>query len=95
MGKVTLKSICERKAVINFWEMMANRSGYESNVVLEKDDDGGWTASIVINDMPPQATPEEAIEKLGMYLKSMQSVVKGKNIKKLNIEGIFKPYHTR
>lgn len=45
------------------------------------------------SDMPPQDTPEEAIDRMGLYLREMAKAMKGRNIKHLKIDSIFNPVH--
>lgn len=94
MARILLRKIEPTNAEINFHVPLDVRgaSGYETNVRLIKKGDG-WVAEMQFNDMPPQSTPEEAIDRLGLYLKSMSKSVKGRNIKHLNVDGLFKPVH--
>lgn len=71
-------------------------TGYETNISLYNKGGQGWTAEISFGgDMPPQESFEDAIDRLGLYLKRFAPVVKSKNFKHLNPEPIFRPKHTR
>lgn len=94
MATIKLISVTEDSARINFHEYIGvGGTGYETDVVLRNKDGQGWTAEMKFDNMPPQETPEEAIERMGLYLQALRKAVKGKNIKHLNIDGLFKPKH--
>lgn len=69
-------------------------TGYETNVSLYNKNGEGWVAEISFGDMPPQESFEDAIDRLGLYLKKMTPALKGKNFKHINPEPLFKPKHT-
>ena len=95
MSKIQLKEVNESRARVNFHVNLDSRAsrGYETDVAIKKTDEG-WIAEIHIgSDMPHQETPEEAVDRLCIYLKKLSTAVKGKNIKHLNIDGLFKPVH--
>lgn len=80
---------------VNFWHELPQRGcGYESTVDIELDDDG-WRASISIGDMPAQDSPEDAADKLSDYLLAMSKAVKGRKIKCLNLDGMFRPKYIK
>lgn len=93
MTTIKLKEITEDNAKISFHVNLDNRgsTGYETLVKLNKSDTGGWTAIISFDDMPNQNTPEDAIERLGLYCRKMSTALKGKNIKHLSINELFNP----
>lgn len=95
MATIKLRLLHEGEAYINFHVPLdgARGGGYETSVELLNKDGNGWTASMSFDDMPPQTTPEEAIDRMGLYLRSMAKAMKGKNIKSFNIDKIFLPIH--
>ena len=98
MASVKLKSISSEGAAINFHVNINNKdvSGYETDVMVTKNNDKeGWTASIRFAGMPVQETPEDALDRLGLYLISMAKYIKGKNIKHLNVGTLFDTTHKK
>ena len=96
MSSVRLVAIQEDGARVNFHVNLDSRgsSGYETDVdIYEKEE--GWVAEIKIEDMPPQSSPEEAADRLSLYLEKLSKAIKGKNIKHLNIDSLFKPVYKR
>ena len=99
MSTVRLKEIQEGDAVINFHVNLDSRgaSGYETDVKLynkaESGFNGQWVCEMSFTGMPPQDTPEEAIDRMGLYLRNMAKTMKGKNIKHLNVDSLFKAVH--
>lgn len=95
MSRIQLRLIQEGEVYINFHVNLDKRgsSGYESTVSLYNKDGEGWIAEMSFSDMPPQETPEEAIDRMGLYLREMAKAMKGKNIKHINIDKIFLPVH--
>lgn len=93
MSSIKLNSITEEKAEINFHTTIDQKrgTGYETNLTLRNLDGNGWVAVMNFTDMPKQETPEEAIDRMGLYLRNMAKVMKGKNIKHLNIDKLFRP----
>lgn len=85
----------EDKSCINFHVNLDKRgsAGYETTVLLHNKDGQGWTAEMKFDEMPTQETPEEAIDRMGLYLREMAKAMKGRNIKHLNIGGLFKVNH--
>lgn len=95
MSTIQLRLVQEDEAYINFHVNLDARgsTGYESTISLYNKDGQGWTAEMKFDDMPPQETPEEAIDRMGLYLREMAKAMKGKDIKHLNIDNLFKPVH--
>ncbi len=95
MSRIKLESIQEDEVSISVSVNLGKdgRTGYESRLNLYNKNDAGWVAHMNFDDMPPQATPEEAAERLGLYLVSMSKAMKGKNIKHLNIGTLFDVVH--
>lgn len=95
MSTIRLRLVQEGEAYINFHVNLDKRgsSGYETSVELYNKDGKGWTASMSFSDMPPQDTPEDAIDRMGLYLREMAKAMKGRNIKHLKIDSIFNPVH--
>lgn len=95
MATIKLSLIQEDEVYINFHVNLDKRgsTGYETNVSLYNKDGQGWTAQMSFSDMPPQETPEEAIDRMGLYLREMAKVMKGKNIKHINIGSLFNPVY--
>lgn len=92
MKRVRLKSINEGKAVINFqsdFERDGRGGGYETDVTLIKSYKGTWTATMEFGDMPPQESPQAAIDKMGKYLTALSKAMKGKHISHLNVDTLF------
>jgi len=65
-------------------------TGYTGDLELYNKDGQGWVAHMNLNDMPPQASFEEAVDRLGLYMKKLSVALKGKNVKSLNPEPLFK-----
>lgn len=95
MSTITLRLVQKGEAYINFHVCLdgIRGSGYETSVDLYNKDGKGWTASMCFDDMPPQSSPEDAIDRMGLYLRSMAKAMKGRNIKHLNIDDLFNPVH--
>jgi len=95
MATIRLRAINEGEACINFHVNLdkQGRTGYETVVSLSNKDGQGWSAEMKFDEMPPQETPEEAIDRMGLYLREMARAMKGKNIKHLNIGSLFDPAH--
>jgi len=95
MATIKPTVIQEDEVYINFHVNLDDRGrcGFESTVSLYNKDGEGWIAEMSFNDMPPQETPEEAIDRMGLYLRNMAKAMKGKNIKHLNIDKLFNPIH--
>jgi len=95
MTTIKAKLIQADVARINFHVNLDTRgsTGFETDVTLENKYGNGWTAEMMFCDMPAQETPEEAIDRMGLYLRSMAKAMKGRNIKHLNIDELFKPVH--
>lgn len=95
MATIKLELLQEDEVYINFHVNLDKRgsTGYESRVSLYNKNESGWVAEMSFNDMPPQETPEEAIDRMGLYLREMAKAMKGRNIKHLNIGDAFKPVH--
>ena len=95
MATIKLLSIRKTEACINFHVNLDKRGsvGYESGVALFHKEGEGWTAHMTFNDMPAQETPEQAIDRMGLYLREMAKTMKGKNIKHLNIGTLFNSIH--
>ncbi len=95
MATIKLSLIQEDEVYINFHVNLDKRgsTGYETNVSLYNKDGQGWKAEMSFNDMPAQETPEEAIDRMGLYLREMAKAMKGKNIKHINIGSLFDPVH--
>ena len=91
MSSIKLKKAEQNLSVVNFhgdFDSTGAR-GYEADVKFERGDCGRWVASVTIDGMTAQETPEEAADRLSKYLYVMSKAVKGKNIKHLNIGGMF------
>ena len=92
MSSIKLRSIKKHEHStdfsINFHVDLERGSGYETNVLLSSKPEG-WVAEINFIDMPAQETPEEALDRLGLYLRNMAKAVKGENIKHLNVGTLF------
>lgn len=54
-----------------------------------------WTASIDLDDFPPQSSPAAACDKLSEWLIALGNAVKGKNIQDLNLDIIAKTISVR
>ena len=95
MSRVEARVIQEDEVYANIHVNLDPRgsSGYETNIELYNKDGMGWVAHMNFNDMPPQESFEDAIDKLGLYLRKMSTAVKSKNMKHLNPEPIFKAKH--
>lgn len=91
MAAIKLRLIQEDEVYINFMGDInkGGVSGYETDVQLFNKDGQGWVAEVKFSDMPPQETPEDAIDRLGLYLEAMAKVIKGENISHLNIGALF------
>ncbi|NRA76720.1 MAG: hypothetical protein HRU18_00810 [Pseudoalteromonas sp.] len=92
MSSIQLKKAEIGKFTINFHGMINAKkgTGYQSVAIFEDDEgSGNWTAQMLINDMSPQGTPEEAGDRLSAYLLAMSKAVKGKNIKHLKMATMF------
>ncbi len=92
MSSIQLRKAEAGKFTINFHGMIDIKkgTGYESVAIFEKDVHSDcWTAQMLINDMSPQSTPEDAGDRLSAYLLSMSKAVKGKNIKHLKMSSMF------
>lgn len=97
MSTIKLKKAEQNLSVVNFHGNLDPRGsrGYESDVKFEQGECGKWIASITIDGMSAQETPEEAADRLSKYLSVMAKAVKGKNIKHLNIGGMFNAVHKK
>lgn len=99
MSVIRLKEIREDGALINIHVNLDSRgaSGYETDIKLynkaESGFNGQWVCDMSFTDMPPQDSPEEAIDRMGLYLRNMAKAMKGKNIKHLHVDTLFKPAH--
>lgn len=92
MSSVQLKKAEPRKFEINFHGMIDVKKGhgYEAIATFESDvHTDVWTAKMVIDEMSPQDTPEDAGDRLSAYLLAMSKAVKGKNIKHLKMSTMF------
>lgn len=96
MATIKLISVSEDEAKINFHEYLEkSHTVYETDVILKKNDHGEWTAEMKFDNMPPQETPEEAIDRMRLYLQALSKAVKGRNIKHLNLDSLFMATHKR
>ncbi|CAM0006550.1 hypothetical protein VPH234P10_0016 [Vibrio phage 234P10] len=98
MGTIKLKKIEKDEAVINFHVNLDARgsSGYETDITLRNTGRHGfseWTCEMSFTNMPPQCSPEEAVDRMGLYLRNMAKAMKGKNIKHLNVDTLFDAVH--
>ena len=59
--------------------------------VLERS--GKWYATITLDDHPGRNTPEEAVERLGDWLKALAKPMKKSHFRKFRLNEIFKPKH--
>ena len=93
--KIELKKAEKSQFTINFNARFGkdNSGGYETDVNFIGDDCGGWIAEVMIGDMTSQGSPEEAADRLSLYLLALSRAVKGKNIKHLNLMNMFSPVH--
>ena len=93
MATIKATVLQEDEAYLNFHVNLDKRgsTGLSTSVELYNKDGNGWTAEMKFSDMPPQETPEDAIDRMGLYLREMAKAMKGRNIKHLNIDGLFKP----
>ena len=94
MASITLKEITPTSAKVKVQVNLDSRgsTGYNTDVRIYKSENG-WAAMIAFDDMPAQESPEAAFQRLGLYCQCMAKALKGKNIKHLNIDGLFKPKH--
>jgi len=95
MATIRLRAITEGEACINFHVNLdkQGRTGYETFVSLCNKGGQGWSAEMKFDEMPPQESPEEAIDRMGLYLREMAKAMKGKNIKHLNVGDLFNSTH--
>tara|TARA_R110000851_G_scaffold301846_2_gene458549 strand:+ start:55 stop:336 length:282 start_codon:yes stop_codon:yes gene_type:complete len=88
MSSIKLISAKPEEFVINFHGEFERGRGYESNVKFTEEC-GKWLAEVVICNMPPQESAEDAADRLSKYLLVMSKAVKAKNIKHLNLSKMF------
>jgi len=67
--------------------------GYESDVNFIGDDCGGWIAEVIVSGMTSQGSPEDAADRLSLYLLTLSKAVKSRNIKHLNLIDMFSAIH--
>ena len=92
MAAIKLRLVKEGEAHINFHVNLDKRgkTGYETSVSLYNKDGQRWTAEIKFGDMPSQETPEETVDRMGLYLREMAKAMRGKNINKIPKDKIIK-----
>ena len=99
MGTIKLREISKGKARINFHVNISYSGGYESDVKITNIAEDGcipeWVAEMTFDGMPPQDTPEEAIDRMGLYLREMAKAMKAKNVKPFKLDSLFKPVYTK
>jgi hypothetical protein len=91
MSTIRLKRAEECNFTISFHGNLDGtngRVGYEADVNFTNDENG-WKADVVIDGMGTQDSPENAADRLHLYLLAMAKAVKGKNIKHLKIATMF------
>jgi hypothetical protein len=95
MARIKTRIIQEDEVYANVHVNLDDRGsqGYEASVELFNKDGEGWVAHIKFDDMPPQKSFEDAVDRLGLYLKKMAPALKGKNFKHINPEPLFNPKH--
>lgn len=101
MGRILLKSI-ERKepetcwddgeitATVNVAVALNSRTTLDQDITIKRVD-GKWVATVALDEFPEQDTAEQAVDKLGSWLLALSKGVKGRNIKHLKLNDIFKP----
>lgn len=96
---IRLRDIDDRGCAINFTVMIESEGArtYETDVKLYNQAEKGfkpeWVAEMTFSDMPGQESPEDAIDRMGLYLRCMAKAMKGKHIKPLHVDTIFKPIY--
>ena len=98
MSTIILNSATKDQFKVSVHNMLkgVRGTGYEDTVTFTQRDNGGWIAHMSLGvDMPAQGTPEEAADRLSLYLEAMSKAVKGKNIKHLNLGTMFDPVHKK
>lgn len=88
MSTIRLISAKPEEFVISFQGDFERGRGYESEVKF-KEEYGKWSAEVLIDGMTSQESAEDAADRLSKYLLVMSKAVKAKNIKHLNIGGMF------
>lgn len=68
-------------------------TGLTQNLVLAKNQDSLWEASIEFDEFPCKDTPEDAAQRLSEWLLALSKAVKGKNIKAFKIDELFSSKH--
>tara|TARA_R110000772_G_C13230875_1_gene432745 strand:- start:850 stop:1137 length:288 start_codon:yes stop_codon:yes gene_type:complete len=93
--RIELKKAEKSQFTINFNARFGKdySGGYETDVNFIGDDCGGWIAEVMIGDMASQGSPEQAADRLSLYLLALSRAVKGKNIKHLNLMNMFSSVH--
>ena len=96
MSTIKLQLVQEDEASINFHVNLDKRgsTGYEANVHLYNKDGQGWIAQMNF-ETTAQETPEEAIDRMGLYLREMAKAMRGKNIKHINIDSLFRSVYKK
>jgi len=98
MSSIRLISAIKGKFKVSAHNMLkgVRSTGYDCVVTFTESDNGGWISSMSIGqDMPVQSTPEEAADRLSLYLLALSKAVKGKNIKHINMDKMFETVHKK
>ena len=92
MSSIKLVKAKECEFTIDFHGNLDKRGsrGYHTEAVFKENESGKWVAEMTIGDMTEQDTPEDAGDRLSAYLLAMSKAVKGKNIKHINMAGMFR-----
>lgn len=98
MSRIKLKSIStsdgkftkEATVVINAYGNFDRSTGLEQDLTLTRDEHGRWSATIALDDFPLKDTPEEAVERLSLWLKTLSKALNHKQVKRLNLGKILK-----
>lgn len=78
------------EAVVNVSGDFDRSNGLEQNLTLTKNDQGRWVAQIALDDFPPQETPELAVQRLQLWLKTLAKSLNQRKFKKINLAEIVK-----
>lgn len=96
MSAIKLKSIStsegkfdvSAKVVINVSGSFDRSNGLEQDLTLTRNKNGRWLATIALDEFPEKDTPEEAVERLSLWLKILSKGINHKQVKKLNLSTI-------
>lgn len=76
------------KVVINVHADIDRSNGLEQDLTLTRNQQGKWIATIALDDFPEKETPEEAVERLQLWLKTLAKGLSHRQVKKLNLTTI-------